>query len=362
MGMFVYLFVFFAVSINLYFTEKIKVNSFAHQFILWFPAFFIYIIPLALQFNVGTDYFSYYNNFYDGGHTLFLKKQEYLYYYLEELVIALGEPQLQFVFVSIIQGTLFFYTLYLLKNKGYNVFLIFLIFFLATGMYHNQMNGIRQYIAIYCFIIFCLFAVDKKYLKAFLFFLLGFYFHKSILIPLLYFIPFLFTRSSVSKYAFLGVLGFFVFSLLIHLFNWSSFVQVVLNTLSLNYSHYLDSDYGQGKSITEFVTKFYYIPLYILFFIVYFGKKDREYSVLLLALWALTCFIYIQGIYFSLFVRTWAYFTFFMIFPIYYLFYHYRKNHILVFILFSYLFVVYLLKISIFALGEYDYNIYRGFF
>ncbi|MFW2056738.1 EpsG family protein [Acinetobacter haemolyticus] len=360
--MFVYLFVLFAVSVNLYFTEKLASDKFMKQMFLWFPAFIIYSIPLAFQYDVGTDYFAYYNNFYDGGHLLFFTKQEYIYYYLQEFVIFLGEPQLQFIFSSIIQSVLFFYILFILKKKGYNSFLLFFIFFLITGMYHNQMNGIRQYIAIYCFIVYCLLFLDKKYLQSLFFLVIGFYFHKSILIPLLYFIPFLFFKPVLLSKSFSYLVVIFFAGLLFHFFNWTFIVQSVLESLSLNYAHYLDSEYGEGRSIIGFLTKFYYTPLFLWFFIIFYKKKLDNYNVSLLMLWALTCFIYIQGIYFSLFIRTWAYFTFFMVFPVYYLMLHYKKNFLILFLIVLYMFIAYLLKISVFAVGEYDYNFYRGWF
>lgn len=362
MGAIVYLFVFISVAFNLYLTEKYKCNSFFKQSILWFPAIVIYMLPLAFQDGVGKDYYAYYNSFYDGSHALYLKKQEYLYYYLQELVVYLGDPQLQFFFVGTIQTLLFFYILFLLKKYNYNATLIFCLFFLVTGMYHNQMNGMRQFIAIYFFVIFCLLSINKEYFKSILFFLIGLFFHKSIIIPLFYFFPILFFSKFYLNYRWLSIFSLFVGGGLLHMVNWTHFVQGFLNLLSLNYDHYLDSDYGSGRDIASLATKFYFIPLYIWFLIIFYKTKNSRNDILILCLWALTCFIYLQGIYFSLFIRTWAYFVFFSVFPLYFILKYYKGNVYVYLLIFIYLFVPYFLKISIFSIGEYTYSFYSKWF
>lgn len=354
----IYLAVFLSISLYLYTVEKKVAKNFLPQFIVWLPAFIVFVSLPALQNGVGTDYEVYFNYFYNNGHILHLNRGEALYYYLVKLVIFLGDPQIQFVLVSLVQGALFFYLLFLLKNLGFKSWLVFLIFFLATGIYHNQMNGLRQYICVYIVPIAAIYVYQKEYLKFGSWSFVSSLIHVSSLIPnlSLYFLSLIKIKNKIILFL-IFVLSFFVYSI-----DYSSYIFSFLEFFEIRYLTYADTKYSEGRSLLSLATKFYYMPVVLLFWFYYLKDKTKSSDILsfFVLIFSLTYFMFLQSKDFDLLIRIWSFFNFFIVFPLYYIMV--KCNRISFLIVMLYLLLFYILKVIFFPVAEYDYSFYRGWF
>lgn len=356
-----YLFVLFTITIALYLTENSHYNSFLKQLTVWFLPFFVYFIPLAMQFEVGTDYPTYYGYFYNKLHFIYLWKGEFGFYYLQELVNYLGEPQYLFVFSGLINSVLLFYTLFLLKQYQFKSWIIFFIFFVSTGIYHNQMNGIRQFICIELLPIICILFFEKKYLKGSALIFLGSLFHSTGLIAFVTFFINKFITSNKKVLFFL-----FIFMFVICSYNFRDLIEYLLNNYILMYSHYIGSDNDTSTSIEQLLVKFYTLPLYFIFWIFYIKKHsanlhfNKDIFLFFIKIFTLTYFLFIQAYYFSLFFRIWQFFIFFSVFPLYYI--YIRCNVVSKCFFVFYITLPYFLKVTLFASNEYLYSFYTGWF
>ncbi|OAL82334.1 hypothetical protein AY607_12260 [Acinetobacter sp. SFA] len=357
----IYLFVFFFVTFYLYFVEKYTSPKFIKQFILWLPAFVVFVFFPAMQSGVGTDYETYFQYFFNHDHDLYLKKNEILYFYIIEFSNFFGDPQVQFIIVSVIQGFLFFLLLYLLKQNGYKAWLIFLIYFLCTGMYHNQMNGLRQYICIYIVPILAIFAYKNKFISLFNFSFISFFIHASSLMSSVLII--IFKRLNNFTLYKKNIL-FFIFLLTapIYFIDFKSIFISALEFFNLRFISYMDTRYVEGAGYSKIITKFYYLPIVLLFWFYYLrdNKSDTGMNHFFILIFSFTYFMFLQSLSFELMLRVWSYFNFFLIFPIYYVLQ--RSSNLTFFLILIYFLIFYIVKVLIFPVAEYEYHFYSDWF
>lgn len=337
----------------MYLTENIVCNSFSKQVLIWFPVLLIYFLPIAFQDGVGSDYPTYYNYFYNGDHIYYFYKNEYLYYYLVELVRYLGIPQLQFVFISFIQTILIFFIIFKLKNNGYLGWLVFILFFMVTGIYHNQMNGLRQFVALLTLPLILLYIYENKRVKAILLSFFAFFFHVSSIIPII--IIFL-LNLCYKKINYRLFLIFFLVSPLLYFYDWSSYIFNFFSSNELFYAKYEDSEFNVNKSADGIVLKFLSLPFLISFlWLYYFKNKDYmgdRLMYLCICLWSLTHFMFLMSINIGIANRVYLYFVFFIIFPLYYI--CVKSRIMFLFVILFYL-LFYFFKVIVFAKSEYMY-------
>lgn len=352
-------------TLNLFYVEDHKSEKFIKQFIYWFPGFCVFTFFPAMQSGVGTDYETYFNYFYNNEHTLYLNKNEIIYYYVVELTKFIGDPQFQFILISVVQGLLFFYLLFLLKSEGYKSWLIFIIYFLCTGMYHNQMNGLRQFICVYIVPISVIFIYKNKFLNFSFFSFFSFFVHSSSLFSSFFVI----TLSRLRKY-FIGkkilLLILFILSFGFYLVDFKKIIIYFLEFFNLRFLSYVDTKYAEGRDILGLLTKFYYLPIIILFWFFYLRntKNSRflnsEINDFFILIFSLTYFMFLQALSFDLMLRIWGYFNFFIIFPIYYVFVRCTKFSFALILI--YILIFYLAKVLFFPVAEYEYFFYKDWF
>lgn len=356
----IYLLILFFITFYLYSVEKYFSLNFWKQFVLWFPAFVIFSIFPGLQYNVGTDYQTYFQYFYNNEHELYLTKNELIYYYIVEFSKFFGNPQAQFLIVSLIQSILFFYLLFLLKVEGYKSWLVFLIFFLCTGIYHNQMNGLRQYICVYGVPIIAIHLYRKSYLKSLGFSIISFFIHASSLITS--FLLYIFSRF---KGVYSAKTLFFIFcsTFFLYLLDFKSLIIFILDFFDFRYLLYMDTQYFEGGNLFKLITKMYYLPIIFIFWFLFLKDgtlKDNKLNSFFIFIFSITYFMFFQAMSFELMSRVWQYFNFFLVFPIYYVFV--RCNKISFLLILIYILIYYIAKVLFFPAAEYEYNIYRGWF
>ena len=351
----VFLFVLFFCLLHFYGIKKTR-----NGFLFFVPPFLMCFIFSALQFNVGSDYFSY-KFIYDNPWVLgrYFNDGEYFFFYVNEILHYL-DMNYQFIFVvfSFVQTLFIFVFFKRVRNYGFNLCLIFFIFFVVTNIYHNQMNGIRQYAAVCLFPFMALILYERKMVFYLLLCLFSLTLHSSSVVFFLFVLsPFLITKSNKFFIIFVVTLPFYII--------FPKIILILLNFLDVRYVSYIDSVYFEPKGFLSLVTKLYYLPIILYFYYIY--DKSKEYIIIsdskrhlmdfFVFIFSLTYWSIVMMLDAAIFSRLSSYFWFFIIFPMYYsIYYSYLKKPIFSFFIIFYLFVPYLLKVTVFAKNEYVYH------
>lgn len=354
----IYILIFVFITIYLYFSEKIRASSFLVQLMIWLPAFLVFFLPMAIQDSVGTDYETYKLMYYDNDLSLYVIKGEFFLIEVVDLARKIGDPQFIFVIFSFFISLSFFYSLFLFKRLGFSPWLIFLLYFLITGLYQTSFNVLRQSLVFSFLILLLYWVVKKENIKFFTgLVLLGFIHKTAYLYSILYF---LFKKIPSKKYVFYLFLGSICFYSLV---NQKILISYMLNlpfisNLTGNYSYYIDTDFFEAGGIIPVLTKLYYTPVFFCFWFFYINDKKKniffDFSVFV---WSVTYFMFLQMIYIEIYFRIWNMFSLLCILPIYYLSnVLYRKNIWMLGILFLYLLIPFFIKVFLFPSAEYDYN------
>ena len=334
----------------MYTIQRYKIN-----FLVLLPPFLAYFLLSALQYNVGSDYFSYiyiYQNpwvmdkYFNSG--------EYFFYFSNLFLNYLDAPPQAIFFVfSFIQSFFIFYYFKEMKKKGFYLWLLFFIFFTVTNILHNQMNGIRQYAALTLLPIISVFLYEKKYCKFIIFTLIAMSFHSTALIffGLIFF-------SVAAKYKFKRYFLIFIISIPFYLLI-AKYTPIILDSLDLRFSSYLGSEYFENSDYLVIITKVYYLPALLLFFHLY--KKMNEfgnnYFSFVILIFSFTYWSFLMSLDIAILSRLSSYFWFFIIFPLYYVgFYFYQRSMVTLYFYIFYLAAPYAAKVTFLAKNEFMYN------
>lgn len=364
----VFLFVLFFVTLYLYLVRNVKCNGHIIQLIIWFPALVVFYIPLALQKGVGTDYESYYELYYmnNSDLELYLSKGEFVFLKILEFSNYLGHPQFIFAIFSFFITIVFFMSLSLLKKQGFSEVLVFFIFFTCTGIYHNSFNTLRQNLVISFLPILIYWVFQKKYITFFATLFSLSFVHKSAFLYVLLIIFDKFIKN--SKKIFLVI---FLFSIFFYLINQKNLVELffkfpIVQAFTGNYIYYLESDFFSPGNVVSILTKLYYVPFFLLFWVLYFkdSSKKNEFFDFLIKNWVVTCFMILQVLYISIYYRLWNMFSFLYIFPIYFVVDYYvkRKDMLFIILILTLLLIPYCLKVLVFPSAEYKYAFFNFIF
>lgn len=344
------------------YTKKIFcINNIPRKNILIIVIFFIiFSVLLGLQYNVGTDYFSYVKIFSDKNVAYYYyQKQEYLFYFFSCLIVDLNlHPQFGFVFLSLIQ--FFCITTFVKFLKINSSLIFFFLFFTVSTFFFNQTNVIRQYTAATILLLFVKYTYEKKYIRMIISLLCASMFHISAIL----FIPmFLIVKIFRKKLPSFVWIVYLIISVIMIRVNFVSLMISLVPFLS-RYSHYLDSVWGTNQiSLINILTKIIYIPFY-LFSLKALKKMDNKKDVMLFQLGFFSYGIKLICLSSSMLNRFTVYFEFFTILPLYYLFYDiYDKvikikyfNQLFVFIFYCITVGLLCLKTLVIPAAEYDYQ------
>lgn len=357
----IYLFVLTFCSLYLLSIKGVKNNSLFQFFLISMPLFYIYFIFPAVQFDVGTDYFSYSGIYSDPDHlSVFERKGEYLFVILYEIALyfKLGS---QFIFfaASFINSVLFVIILYLLKKNGYKEWLIFIVFFTVTGIYHNQMNGLRQYVTVMSLPIAVVLVFYKQYWKFSFLFAFSRVAHTFAIFHLLIFPIIYLNKLSRNK----KVLLFFVMPFIIVFL--MEYVEYIVNNYMSFYAHYLELGYGEPIPFTSLLSKLIYLPLFFVFLYFYCCKPEffNQFTKLMdlnITIFIVTYWMLLISLYYGFGYRLSMMFIFFYIFPIYHLLdYLLTKKKIYSFtLLLLCILTPYVFKVIVSSSGEFSYAWY----
>ena len=333
--------------------SKYKCAKYVELIIFSLPVILIWIFIIGGQYYVGTDYPSYLSLF-DGKDlwrmessgewffVCFIKSLNSLGLYGQSLFFIVAAFE---VFLLLFFGEKLFTTKYL--------FIFFFIFITYSSAFNNQMNGLRQYVATYLFSLSVLFLVEKRYILCFLFLVFAAGWHASVIILPIFLLIFYWLKNVYNKKFFYLVLLLSILFLFVFKDEWLfSFMH-----LSGFYDQYLTNDYVQEVGILNKITKFINLP--IIAYSIY--KSDRyDLNVYLKNVYAIGVYaycIYVVCLASTIMNRLGMYFTILTCLPItYLLIFLYRRKSIFFWFIVLYLFLIYALKVTAFASGEYTYR------
>ena len=151
--------------------SRVKVSAGAFLGVL-LPIFLIWLSICGGQYDVGTDYWSYYGFFNGEDFYKFRDSGEYLFAWIISLCNSLGlyGQSLFYVFYGI---NFYFFYLILKRIDLKYIFLFILLYITITGLFNNQLNALRQATAIYMGTYALILIVERKKWKAFFFIILS---------------------------------------------------------------------------------------------------------------------------------------------------------------------------------------------
>ena len=123
-------------------------KKFFSYFILLTPLWLVWLLICGGQYGVGTDYFSYYGIFEDTDVSFFYTKLEWFFAGTVQIFRYFGMPPQGLFFIFYLINFVFFCKiLYNLDIK--TSFIFVLLYICLSTIFNNQLNGLRQYTAIY---------------------------------------------------------------------------------------------------------------------------------------------------------------------------------------------------------------------
>ena len=221
------------------------------------------ILPWLLvcggQFETGTDYTSYMDTFDTGEVSLFINKREFLFAEIVRIYHLLNLPPqgLYFIFYSIC-FIFFFAICHKLNNKYLWVYI--LLYFCVSNLFFNQLNGLRQSVAVYIISYATLLLnTHKGTLKFILWIAFSSLFHASSWFAL---IILLFNSFQLKQGLIRALL---LCSLLISALG-TSFINYIFNLFTgiipTIYLHLLEGSFNTSVGLLGLLPKFILFPLY----------------------------------------------------------------------------------------------------
>lgn len=317
------------------------------------PFIIIWTLLIGGQYNVGTDYLNYHNIFskeYFLYH--YYAEGEYLFYYFIHGLWEIGIlGQGVFFVISFIECSIFLYIAYLVVDRK-RIYVFFLLFICFSTVFNNQMNGIRQYFAVYILTLASVFLVKKECVKFIVLSFVALGFHKSAILFLPVLLLLFFCRKITNSYI---LILFLVLAFGSNLFSISDILLSKMEYVPI-YSYYGEKSYLEDLDFKDKILKFLYIPLYIYSIL---RLKKMQLSNVQLSLFVIGIYAYAIKLFclnLTVLNRFGMYFEILMIFPLLFILSDIRKKYYLYLCLLGAIVFIYILKVTLFAIGEYSYQ------
>ena len=319
-----------------------------------FPIILFWFLLIGGQYGVGTDYFSYMFHFMDNG-GYFERKGDYLFATFVKFCnyIGMGGQGIFFA-LSLIWIIILLYVMQRIVGSK-NIYIYFFVFVVYSGVFHNQMNIIRQYSAVYLLTLGGCFLYQKRYLFSIVLFVAMCFVHSSsiALIPFIFIVYLFLSRVKKRFWLYMYVVCSIYFSIFFSI----DFVVVFIPYFN-QYADYLKGDGIEAVDLMGRVTKYIYIPL-VLYSIHLFPRMNlNEFQKQFFVTGICAYSLKLAVLSMSLIGRLGRYYEILACIPIVFLLIH-LKNHsrgsrfILILL---YLFLPYFMKVVFFAVREYTYN------
>lgn len=356
----------FLAFVVLYFSSiNCRTKRFSELIVRSIPVILFWVLLIGGQDNVGTDYYNYLSYFSNANNMGYiLARGDYAF---TSFVIICNSIGLYGQDVFFIHSFLcFLILLYIFKEcyQGKLNFLniVFFIFVVYSTAFNNQMNGLRQYTAIYLITCsFCL-GMKRKYLLAILFLVIAIFTHKSSIITSAVFLLFLLLlngRNFSEKWMYFSVIFGFMMSLFFHMGNMGLLVEYVRQYgLFGDYLIYYDQAHSTGATAMDNLTKYIYIPIYFLAIKNLHKMNITNTHKIYFTVGILSFAFKMSILSIPYLCRLGDFFLITMCIPIVYLMIYYSEKKLYVnnVILSFYFLLPYALKVTIWAVREYSYS------
>lgn len=348
----------FAVCSYLYLSLLSKYKEVGYKTVIVFslPVIFVWVLIIGGQYYVGTDYPTYLSLFsnIDSAKN---ENTEFGFVYFVRFCNFIGFFGQDIFFIISFLSVLLILNISMNITSSKYVFIFMFIFVTVSTVFNNQMNTIRQFVAVYFFTSAVLYMLNKKYNLFLLFMLFSWSWHMSAIILLPVLLLFHFCKYTDSR------LLLFVLIFISVAFNFYFKEEWLYSFISVAgmYDNYLGNNYVQDVNILNKLTKLMYTPI-VLYSIYKYTKYDLN---------CVEKYIYIIGVYsYAIFMaclsnsltnRFGMYFTILSCVPmVYLLVYLYKektlKSYSFYLFILSFFLIIYALKVTCFAIGEYAFD------
>lgn len=326
---------------------------------LWLsPIVLVWVLFIGGQYNVGTDYFSYLYIFNGGNLYYLLGRGDVGFVRIVELLNSYGiHGQSIFFLFSFIWIIILCYAGRTFTENRY-LYLFIFIFVTFSSMFHNQMNGVRQYCAVYLFTLgVCLFYRQHKYWSI-LPFLSMLTIHSSSMAMLVLFPVFLFLGSKIEKRRLLYV--FLIVAIIFSVSFPADLLERIVGQFA-QYETYMDrgddTGFAATVNIVNKITKYINIPIvvYAIYLLPKMNLTKVNKNLFIVGVCGFCFKLALVDV--NIVRRMGAYFEVFMCVPILYMLVYLKKQKSwkCAFIM-VYLLLPYIGKVTFFATREYLYN------
>lgn len=255
----------YSIAISYFFGKKYKDCQLSDGalFLLFFHFCAIWLIISGGQYYVGTDYPTYIGLFDGWGLELYQEKGEFLFYYIIKICNSIGihGQGLYYIFYTI-NFTLLF--LILKRFQASNLFIFILLYIGYTNIFNNQLNMLRQAVAIHCGTYACILYCESKAKQCLVWIGIAFFMHVSSIILLsIYLYPFV--KKLNKKWLEIILIISFIGSFFLNLKTFS----FLTDYLPPAYAAHLEKE-EMSSSIFTSLTKYIFIPFF------YWGLKLLE--------------------------------------------------------------------------------------
>lgn len=327
--------------------------------------FWGFLLIFSLQYDVGTDYYSYLaaataDELGQFKLNQFLTDKEYLFAGIVYLCQLSGIPQLIFLMTALVQVTPFCIALYQLRKENISLQNTLFMYFALSLSFFNQFNGVRQFAAVnLVFLAVILLLINIKSVLPYLLLLMAPFFHHAawfVVIPVSVWTLLqhcLKLKLPKKKWVFIGV----AVCALIYLIDFNSFITFIISKTELfrGFKSYIESSYVEKMGCIEIATKV--IKLLVVFYSIWRLDTERlsEFESKLLLLSYIAVCVMVLSFSSSLIWRVYLFCDLFLIFPTVF-FYKYNATVKERMAINLYLSVFLIVKILVKPRGEYLYS------
>lgn len=322
---------------------------------LFMPLLIVWTLLCGSQYYVGSDYSSYIDIFNGTRLDFFEGGGEYGFVYFIKIINYIGfKGQSIYFIIYTLSFLLLFGIIKSIDIKYWGIYI--LLYIVESSLFNNQLNIVRQSFSIYIGTYAVMLINSHKKTKGLLLILIASTFHMSAIIFLIFLIPFKFLHQLWPKTIYIGII---LLSLLAGLLlSSTSIFSNILDYLPANYAWYLQSGRVEEISFVNKITKYIYIPLFIIS--IYFSPNyNLNRKEIWLYNWGLIGYA-IRLLILNLQIVNRLSFIFILIslFPLLYLFrYLIKHDHsILIYTIYASFILFYSIKVVLYPSNEYAYD------
>lgn len=346
----------FSLSYTYWLDRRVKNSNISGKsfFLSLVPLFFIWLLICGGQYAVGTDYYSYlyiFNNVESLADYYNLKGE---FGFIDIILLCnffgLNGQSLFYVFYGI--SFLFLYQI-LKRIRDKKIFIFVLLYISVTSLFNNQLNTLRQSVAIYIGTYASLLIFEHKHLKGLLFILFAMSIHISSIVFLLVYL-----HKCVTRIKPLWLFFIMGICLIVGIFLTESKFDVFIPYLPDSYAWHIINGLST-HTLLQRITKCIFIPIYLLAIGSYRRYKMTPLEKTLFNIGIISFSLRLLLLNIGIVSRLFDSFLLLSIFPLHiymrYLFSH--KKHAFLFISISFaLLLFYFLKTIVSPVGEYLYQ------